>query len=61
MCECCDRLLVLLRMLERGAGPFGVLGDDAALDAWFGTRARPRLTTGMVSGAASTPNESGQL
>jgi hypothetical protein len=38
MCECCRRLLALLRMIERSAAPFGALGDDAALDAWFGPR-----------------------
>ncbi|MET9268139.1 hypothetical protein [Kribbella sp. NPDC003557] len=25
-------------MIERTATPFGALGDDAALDAWFGAR-----------------------
>ncbi|MET9315489.1 hypothetical protein ABZX12_27050 [Kribbella sp. NPDC003505] len=25
-------------MIERTAAPFGALGDDAALDAWFGPR-----------------------
>jgi hypothetical protein len=39
MCECCQRLLALLRMVERRAAPFGATGDDAALDAWFGRRA----------------------
>lgn len=38
MCECCRRLRALLRMIERTATPFGALGDDAALDAWFGAR-----------------------
>lgn len=36
MCECCRRLLALLRIVERGTGPFGPVGDDAVLDAWFG-------------------------
>lgn len=38
MCECCRRLRALLQMIERTATPFGALGDDAALDAWFGPR-----------------------
>lgn len=38
MCERCRRLLALLRMIERSAAPFDALGDDAALDAWFGRR-----------------------
>ena len=38
MCECCRRLLALLRMIECSTTPFGALGDDAALDAWFGPR-----------------------
>jgi len=38
MCECCRRLRALLRMIERTAAPFGAVGDDAALDAWFGSR-----------------------
>jgi len=25
-------------MIERTTTPFGALGDDAALDAWFGPR-----------------------
>ncbi|MEU4193325.1 hypothetical protein AB0E69_15620 [Kribbella sp. NPDC026611] len=40
MCERCQRLLALMRMVERPAGPFGALGDDAALDAWFGRGSR---------------------
>lgn len=36
MCDRCQRLLALLRMIERRAAPFGAAGDDAALDAWFG-------------------------
>jgi hypothetical protein len=32
------RLLALLRLLEGQAAPFGALGDDALLDAWFGRR-----------------------
>jgi hypothetical protein len=35
-CETTQRLLALLRILERGPAPFGALGDDAVLDAWFG-------------------------
>jgi len=38
MCETTQRLLALLRMLERPPAPFGALGDDAVLDAWFGYR-----------------------
>jgi hypothetical protein len=38
MCETTQRLLALLRMLERAPAPFGPLGDDAVLDAWFGPR-----------------------
>lgn len=38
MCETTQRLLALLRILERAPAPFGVLGDDAVLDAWFGPR-----------------------
>jgi hypothetical protein len=45
MCEGCRRLLALLRLVERGAGAFGALGDDAALDAWFGRRS-PRFPRG---------------
>jgi hypothetical protein len=36
MCDGCDRLVILLRLVERRVGPFGVLEDDAALDASFG-------------------------
>jgi len=61
MCEGCDRLVVLLRLVEGRVVPLGVLEDDAALDAWFGRRARPHLTTGVVSGAASAPNDGAQL
>jgi hypothetical protein len=35
-CETTQRLLALLRILERAPAPFGALGDDAVLDAWFG-------------------------
>jgi hypothetical protein len=38
MCETAQRLVALLRMLEQGPAPFGQLGDDAMLDAWFGRR-----------------------
>jgi hypothetical protein len=39
MYETAQRLVALLRILERGpAGPLGALGDDAVLDAWFGSR-----------------------
>jgi hypothetical protein len=38
MCETTQRLLALLRILERAPAPFGALGDDAVLDAWFGPR-----------------------
>jgi hypothetical protein len=38
MCETTQRLLALLRLLERAPAPFGALGDDAVLDAWFGPR-----------------------
>lgn len=38
MCETTQRLVALLRLLERAPAPFGELGDDAALDAWFGVR-----------------------
>ena len=40
MCATTQRLITLLRILERDAAPFGILGDDAVLDAWFGTRSR---------------------
>jgi len=36
-CEVARRLMALLRIVEQGAAPYGVLGDDALLDAWFGT------------------------
>ena len=36
MCETTQRLVALLRILERAPAPFGALGDDAVLDAWFG-------------------------
>lgn len=38
MCETYLRLLALCRMLEAPAPPFGPIGTDAALDAWFGAR-----------------------
>ncbi|MEU4292812.1 hypothetical protein AB0E63_31705 [Kribbella sp. NPDC026596] len=38
MCATTQRLITLLRILEREPAPFGALGDDALLDAWFGTR-----------------------
>lgn len=38
MCATTLRLITLLRIVEREPAPFGVLGDDALLDAWFGTR-----------------------
>jgi hypothetical protein len=34
--EVARRLVALLRILERGTPEYGVLGDDAVLDAWFG-------------------------
>jgi hypothetical protein len=37
MCDTAQRLVALLRLLEREPAPFGVLGDDAVLDAWFGS------------------------
>ena len=37
MCATTLRLITLLRILEREPAPFGALGDDAVLDAWFGT------------------------
>jgi hypothetical protein len=40
MCDCCRRLLALLRLIEHGAVPCSVVGDDAVLDAWFGPRSR---------------------
>jgi hypothetical protein len=40
MCETTQRLLALLRIVERGPARFDVLGDDAVLDAWFGARSR---------------------
>lgn len=36
--EVARRLIALLRMVERGPAPFGAVGDDAVLDAWFGVR-----------------------
>ncbi|WP_165949472.1 hypothetical protein [Kribbella turkmenica] len=36
MCETTQRLLALLKLLEIAPTPFGALGDDAVLDAWFG-------------------------
>ncbi|WP_433169363.1 hypothetical protein [Kribbella sp. CA-247076] len=38
MCETTQRLLALLQLLECAPAPFGELGDDAVLDAWFGAR-----------------------
>jgi hypothetical protein len=38
MCATTQRLITLLRILERDPAPFGILGDDAVLDAWFGIR-----------------------
>jgi hypothetical protein len=38
MCETAQRLVALLRILERGPAPLSALGDDAVLDAWFGSR-----------------------
>jgi hypothetical protein len=38
MCETTQRLLALLRLLERAPAPFGEVGEDAVLDAWFGAR-----------------------
>jgi hypothetical protein len=38
MCATTQRLITLLRILERAPAPFGILGDDAVLDGWFGTR-----------------------
>lgn len=38
MCETYLRLLALCRMLEAPAAPFGTIGTDAALGAWFGAR-----------------------
>ncbi len=35
-CDTTQRLLALLRIVERAPAPFGALGDDAVLDAWFG-------------------------
>jgi|1185.fasta_scaffold728780_1 hypothetical protein len=36
MYETAQRLITLLRILQLGPPPFGALGDDAVLDAWFG-------------------------
>jgi len=38
MCETSQRLVALLRILERGPAPRGALGDDALLDEWFGNK-----------------------
>jgi hypothetical protein len=35
--EVARRLIALLRILERGPSGHGVGGDDALLDAWFGS------------------------
>jgi hypothetical protein len=43
MCERCQRLVALMRLVERGPALFGALGDDAALDAWFGRWSRLQL------------------
>ncbi|MEU8226285.1 hypothetical protein [Kribbella sp. NPDC048915] len=56
MCDCCRRLLALLRLIEHGAVPCGVLGDDAVLDAWFGPRS-PVFPAGAHP-AAPVPVES---
>jgi hypothetical protein len=36
--EAARRLIALLRILEWGPSEYGVVGDDAVLDAWFGPR-----------------------
>ncbi|WP_433022625.1 hypothetical protein [Kribbella sp. CA-294648] len=41
MGETARRLLAFLRIVEREPAPFGELGDDAVLDAWFGHHAPP--------------------
>jgi hypothetical protein len=48
MCETTQRLLALLRIVERGPARFGVLGDDAVLDAWFGAHSRLARSTEFV-------------
>jgi hypothetical protein len=38
MSEAAQRLIALLRLLELSPSGYGVDGDDAVLDAWFGVR-----------------------
>ena len=51
MCDTTQRLIALLRILEQGPAPFGMLGDDAMLDACFGHRSSH---TGSSAGPTST-------
>ncbi|WP_329476521.1 hypothetical protein OG558_36565 [Kribbella sp. NBC_01510] len=48
MCETTQRLLALLRIVERGPALFDVLGDDAVLDAWFGAHSRLARSTDFI-------------
>jgi hypothetical protein len=59
-CEVARRLMALLRIVEQGPAPYGVLGDDALLDAWFGTGSPippgqvPRTLCGQLPAALSS-------
>ena len=52
MCDTTQRLIALLRILEQGPAPFGMLGDDAMLDACFGHRSTLTLSTDQPPGGA---------
>lgn len=64
-CEVARHLVTLLRILERGPAPYGVLGDDAILDAWFGIRApilpeAGQLSAGVANSGTSSVVRSGR-
>ncbi|MEU4389532.1 hypothetical protein [Kribbella sp. NPDC023855] len=56
MGETARRLLAFLRIVERGPAPFGELGDDAVLDAWFGRQAPARTPDPAVLPETSAPS-----
>jgi len=56
MGETARRLLAFLRIVERGPAPFGELGDDAVLDAWFGRRAPARTPDPAALPETPTPS-----
>ncbi|GAB2642915.1 hypothetical protein [Kribbella swartbergensis] len=55
MCDTTQRLLALLRLLERAPAQFGALGDDAVLDAWFGPRSPVFPQTSQTEAPAPLP------